>query len=82
MPFPTRSSSEQWRGRPIFVISGREDDRIPIDYVTANVAAMKRGGADVTFQPVDGADHFLLFSHHALVLQAIRKWLDAHRGSP
>ncbi len=70
---------QQWRDRPVFVISGREDDRIPIDYVTANVAGLKRGGADVTFQPVDGADHFLVFSHRALVLEALRNWLEAHR---
>ncbi|HEV7404927.1 MAG TPA: hypothetical protein VGO11_18435 [Chthoniobacteraceae bacterium] len=65
----------QWRGRPVFVISGREDDRIPIDYVAANVAELKRGGADVTFQPVDGADHLLLFTHQALVLEALRGWI-------
>lgn len=66
---------QQWRGRPIFVISGTEDDRIPIDYVTANVAELKSGGANVKFQPVEAADHLLLFSHEALVLQALREWL-------
>ena len=75
-----REFREQWRGRPVLVISGREDDRIPIDYVAENVAALRRGGADVTFQPVAGADHFMVFSHRVLVLEAIGEWVGAHRS--
>lgn len=74
----TREFIQQWRGRPILVISGREDDRIPIDYVSSNVALLEGSGASVTFQPVEGADHFLMFSHRALMHQSIRDWLAAY----
>jgi pimeloyl-ACP methyl ester carboxylesterase len=70
----------QWRDRPVLVISGRVDDRIPIDYVAANVDELKRGGADVTFRAVEGADHLLVFSHRALVLQALREWIESHHA--
>lgn len=69
--------SRRWRDRPVLVISGGNDDRVPIDYVTDEVKTMKQGGADVTFKNVEDADHFMLFSHRADVIRTLTDWLKA-----
>jgi dipeptidyl aminopeptidase/acylaminoacyl peptidase len=71
----SREFGEAWCDRPVLVISGTQDDRVPIDFVTAGVATMKEAGAQVTFHQVPDADHFMLFSHRAFVLRTITDWL-------
>jgi predicted esterase len=70
--------SKCWRGRPILVVSGGMDDRVPIDDVVADVQTMTQTGADVTFRNVEDADHFMLFSHRASVVRAMTDWLKAN----
>jgi pimeloyl-ACP methyl ester carboxylesterase len=65
---------QRWRGRPVLVISGAKDDRVEIEYVTDNVRTMTQAGVNVTFK-VEDADHFMLFSHRARVIQTMIDWL-------
>ena len=67
--------AQHWRGRPVLVITGRQDDRVPFDYVSGGVDSMKQAGVAVTLQPVDQANHFMLFSHQDQVLSTIIEWL-------
>jgi pimeloyl-ACP methyl ester carboxylesterase len=71
----SREFSERWRGRPILVVSGGKDDRVPIDDVAADVEIMTQAGANVTFRNVEDADHFMLFSHRASVVRTVTDWL-------
>jgi pimeloyl-ACP methyl ester carboxylesterase len=66
---------KQWSGRPVLVITGKADDRVSFEYVGANVRTMQDAGAKVTLEAVDAADHFLFFSHEALVLARLEAWL-------
>lgn len=73
-----RSFAQQCRDRSVFVITGREDDRIPFWYVEENAAEISKAGAKVTVESVEGANHFLLFSHRDRVLAVLEVWLLAN----
>jgi pimeloyl-ACP methyl ester carboxylesterase len=66
---------QHWSGRPVLVISGAKDDRVEMEYVTDNVRTMTQAGVHVTFKKIEDADHFMLFSHRARVLQTMIDWL-------
>jgi len=66
---------DSWRGRPVLVISGEDDRRIPVAYVHARVANLQHGGVEVSKIIYPGEDHFLVFSQPAGVLQDISDWL-------
>jgi pimeloyl-ACP methyl ester carboxylesterase len=71
----TPEFSALWTGRPVLVVSGKHDDRVPIDYVKASADMMSAAKIDVTFTAVEDADHFLLFSHRQQVIRAVIEWL-------
>jgi surfactin synthase thioesterase subunit len=58
-------------GLPVLVISGRDDERIPISLIEQYVSA---AGQDVTYVPFDG-DHFLLLKQADQVQETIVDWL-------
>lgn len=73
------SFGQQCRDRPVFVLTGEIDDRVPLSYVEENVTAMNRVGVRPRLQAVSKADHFLVFSHQALVVDALVSWLQEHQ---
>jgi pimeloyl-ACP methyl ester carboxylesterase len=64
-----------WAERPVLVVTGQADERIPVSYVTERVRALERGGVAVTYIVYPEEDHFLFFSQPARVLEAIAQWL-------
>ncbi len=64
-----------WANRPVLLIHGTEDLRIPLLYVTQPVAQMRAANIRVTERYVDDEDHFLFFSQPNLVREEIKKWL-------
>lgn len=73
---------QECRGRSVLVITGKNDDRVPVDYVEKAANEMKSSGASVTFEAVDRADHFLLFSDQKLVFGRLAAWLKANGVVP
>lgn len=73
--------TSQWVGRPVLVITGTQDDRVPFDYVSATVDMLIEAKVNVTFKPVNDADHFMLFSHRQQVIQAVIEWLRPQLGA-
>jgi len=65
-----------WRGRPVLVLSGRDDDRVPVRYVQEQAAALVQAEAAVTVELVDETDHFLFFSRSAQVIERLAGWLQ------
>jgi hypothetical protein len=59
-------------GLPVLVISGREDERIPISMIEQYAS---EAGPEATYVPFEG-DHFLLLKHADQVQTAIVNWLD------
>jgi len=68
---------QHWKGRPVLVISGRADERVPFAYVAETVSTMISEGITVTLKSIDGADHFMMFSHGNEVIGMISTWLRA-----
>jgi pimeloyl-ACP methyl ester carboxylesterase len=58
-------------GLPVLVISGRDDERIPISLIEQYVSA---AGPNATYIPFDG-DHFLLLKQSGQVQETIIDWL-------
>ncbi|MCB1079829.1 MAG: prolyl oligopeptidase family serine peptidase, partial [Verrucomicrobiae bacterium] len=67
---------EALRGTPVLVITGATDIRVPTDYVTSGVDALKRQGADVTYNVIPDEDHFLIYSQPDEVMQQVGEWLS------
>lgn len=70
------SFASKWRGREVLVMSGVDDKRTPIDYVSREVGAMREDGVRVDLEPYEGADHFLFFSHTDAVQARLETWLS------
>lgn len=67
--------ARQWRGRPVRVITGVEDERVPVAYVRERAQKLRAIGAEVSLREIPAADHFMLFSHRRDVLAELTKWL-------
>ena len=70
-----------WRGVPMLVLHGAEDDRIPVDYLDEGVAALRDQGVAVTEERFPGEDHYLIFTARERVLDAIGRWLTRAGGA-
>lgn len=73
------------KGRPVLVLHGSEDERIPAKYVEQSVNYLDQYGVDVKVLFYSGEDHFLLFSKPDQICNDIASWLDqsapiAYRG--
>ncbi len=69
------SSLTEVKGRPVFVLNGNDDDRVPLSYVKQATKQIKTAGAEVKFESVEQANHFLLFTHRESVLNSPEAWL-------
>lgn len=71
-------SEAAWDGlrrKPILIIEGDQDNRIPLPYVQGYADRLKTQGAAVEFVPYEKQDHFLLFTQRERVCKDIADWL-------
>jgi len=68
----------QCRGKPMLVLTGNEDDRIPLGYVERSVGFITAAGAAPTLEVVPEANHFLFFSHRERATAVLIDWLRLH----
>jgi poly(3-hydroxybutyrate) depolymerase len=66
---------ERWRGRPVLVITGAADERIPLRYVEQRIGVLREGGVAVTERIYPGEDHFLVFSQPEAIREDVLQWL-------
>jgi predicted esterase len=71
----SKEFSTQWRDKPVLIITGQDDDRVPLPYVETCVGHMKTAGAHVEMTAYPGADHFLVFSHREPFREQLSNWL-------
>jgi len=71
----SKEFSTQWRDKPVLIITGQSDDRVPLPYVESCAELMKSAGARVEMSTYAGADHFLVFSHRERFLKQLSDWL-------
>lgn len=67
--------AKRLKDRPVLVISGGSDDRVPWNYVANYAARLQAGGLTVTTRQFSEDDHFLFFRKHAEVLGEIANWI-------
>jgi hypothetical protein len=67
---------DTWRGRPVLVITGEGDQRIPLKYVTRRVLNLQASGVEVTYLTYPDEDHFLFFSQPTSVLNDVSNWIS------
>jgi pimeloyl-ACP methyl ester carboxylesterase len=67
--------ADQWRGKPVLVITGEADDRVPLWYVNRYASSMRSAGARIEMSSYQRADHFLFFSHRDRCLGQLVSWL-------
>lgn len=66
----------KWQNRPVLVISGAVDRRIPIGYIEQRVSTMEAGEIDVSTVIYPDEDHFLLFSQPQNIMDDVANWLE------
>jgi pimeloyl-ACP methyl ester carboxylesterase len=71
----SKEFSIQGRDKPVLIITGQDDDRVPLPYVVSCAELMKSAGARVEMSAYAGADHFLVFSHRERLLKQLSDWL-------
>ena len=69
----------QWHGRPVLVITGDIDDRIPLRYVRQRIERLEQGGVEVTSHIYTNHDHFLFFYAEERLQTDLATWLNKHR---
>lgn len=70
-----------WQNRPVLILTGALDKRIPIDYVKKRSSNFKAAGLAVTEVIYHEEDHFLFFTQAEDVLDKISIWLTEVKES-
>ena len=65
-----------WRSRPLLVVHGANDRRIPIEYVKRRCRGLLQGGVRLRTEFIGGEDHFLMFSSWDRVEAVLKSWLE------
>jgi pimeloyl-ACP methyl ester carboxylesterase len=65
-----------WRNRPVLVIHGGADRRIPASTARLAVAKMESGGVNVSYVEYPDEDHFLFLSRLEEVLHDVSTWME------
>jgi pimeloyl-ACP methyl ester carboxylesterase len=73
----SKAFQKAWAGRPMIVVTGEADERVPIGYVDEQVKQLKEGEVSVSYLKYPDEDHFLFFSELESVLKDIAEWLSA-----
>ncbi len=68
------SFADSWSDRPVLVITGAMDRRIPLTYVEEAVTDMTDRGIRVTSNVFPSEDHFLFFSIPDQVMDEVAAW--------
>lgn len=63
-------------GKPILILTGALDDRVPLSYVQDSAAELKRAGALVTLESFPNANHFLVFSERDALIAKLGRWIS------
>ena len=68
----------QWQGRPVLVLAGDADERIPFSWTQEQVALLKAGKVNVRDISYPGEDHFLFFTHWKDLVETMSDWINSN----
>lgn len=70
-----------WKNKPILILHGTADNRIPIENIKEAIESIKSEGLTVDNQYYEGQTHFLFFTIRKKVQERIGSWLTLVGGS-
>lgn len=65
-----------WADRPVLIISGEADKRIPISYVRQRADNFRDGRINLTTAYYPNEDHFLTFSQPENIMTTVTTWIN------
>jgi pimeloyl-ACP methyl ester carboxylesterase len=68
---------EGWTRRPVLIIHGERDNRVPKAYVDSVARGLSEGDASVSYSVYSNEDHFLFFSSIDRALAEVEEWTSA-----
>ncbi len=71
----TKIFIDQWLKKPILIISGNEDDRIPIQSIEDQTKKWMSSNMDITLHLYPHEDHFLIFNQTQNIFEIISAWI-------
>ncbi len=66
-----------WKGRPVLIIHGTQDARIPKDYIDRRVLDLYHNNIRPEVKFYDDEDHFLIFSKRFEMMEEIHQWVKS-----
>lgn len=72
------SLAKRLPNRPVLILSGQNDDRVPWSYVDDYAVQFEKAGMKITKRAFDGEDHFLFFRRQTEILDEVRRWIESH----
>lgn len=64
-----------WANRPVLIITGAQDGRVPLSYVQNRAEQMRSANIDITERIYPDQDHFLFYAEAEAVRRDISQWL-------
>lgn len=65
----------KWRRRPILIVTGARDRRIPVEKIKSIASFWRNCGVDLTLKINQSADHFMVFTQTASLLADLKDWI-------
>jgi pimeloyl-ACP methyl ester carboxylesterase len=73
---PPRLLAQRLGERPVLILSGGRDERVPWNYVAGYANALQEGGMNVSIREFPEEDHFLFFRRKKKVEEELVRWLS------
>ena len=75
-------SGASWKNKPVLILHGAADNRVPLAYVGEAAEEMRSAGMRVESQIYDGQSHFLFFTIRDKVQDRIGSWIGNGEKEP
>jgi len=66
------------RDKPVLIVTGEKDNRVPLQYVHTCAKIMRSAGTKVDMTTYSDADHLLIFTHRDEFLEQLSAWVKLH----
>ena len=71
------SFNKEWHNRPVLLIHGEQDVRMPMGYLNQHIGFMEHGGIRLETILYPEEDHFLFFAQRDQLMQQIGEWIQS-----
>lgn len=76
MAQPDAPFNSAWRDRPVLLIHGEKDARMPMTYLNQHIGFMQTGGVKLDTILYEDEDHFLFFAKRDILMLQVGQWIE------